>query len=76
MPIHEQNLIRPENIITNDDLEIDGIDVSGHWSTFISQGCYDYNEDIEDEVAHFLVVRKFTGAGSAVPARTLVRLMK
>ena len=52
MPIHEQNLIRPENIITNDDLEIDGIDVSGHWSTFIeSRVVTDYNEDIEDEVA-------------------------
>ena len=52
MPIHEQNLIRPENIITNEELEIDGIDVSGHWSTFIeSRVVTDYNEDIEDEVA-------------------------
>ena len=52
MPIHEKNLIRPENIITNEELEIDGIDVSGHWSTFIeSRVVTDYNEDIEDEVA-------------------------
>ena len=52
MPIHEQNLIRPENIITNEELEIDGIDVSGHWSTFIeSRVVTDCNEDIEDEVA-------------------------
>ena len=52
MPIHEQNLIRPENIITKEELEIDGIDVSGHWSTFIeSRVVTDYNEDIEDEVA-------------------------
>ena len=52
MPIHEQNLIRPENIITNEELEIDGIDVSGHWSTFIeSRVVTDYNEEIEDEVA-------------------------
>ena len=52
MTIHEQNLIRPENIITNEELEIDGIDVSGHWSTFIeSRVVTDYNEDIEDEVA-------------------------
>ena len=52
MPIHEQNLIRPENIISNDHLEIDGVDVSGHWSTFIeSRVVTDYNEDIEDEVA-------------------------
>ena len=52
MPIHEKNLIRPENIITNEELQIDGIDVSGHWSTFIeSRVVTDYNEDIEDEVA-------------------------
>ncbi len=52
MPIHEKNLIRPENIITNEELKIDGIDVSGHWSTFIeSRVVTDYNEDIEDEVA-------------------------
>ena len=52
MPIHEKNLIRPESIITNEELEIDGIDVSGHWSTFIeSRVVTDYNEDIEDEVA-------------------------
>ena len=52
MPIHEKNLIRPENIIANEELVIDGIDVSGHWSTFIeSRVVTDYNEDIEDEVA-------------------------
>jgi len=52
MPIHEKQLIRPENIITNDELEIDGIDVSGHWSTFIeSRVITDYNEAMEDEVA-------------------------
>jgi len=52
MPIHEKNLIRPENIIAKEDLKIDGIDVSGHWSTFIeSRVVTDYNEDIEDEVA-------------------------
>ncbi len=52
MPIHEQNLIRPENIVTNENLEIDGIDVSGHWSTFIeSRVVTDYNEAMEDEIA-------------------------
>ena len=35
MPIHEKSLIRPENLRTHDKLTIDGIDVSGHWSTFI-----------------------------------------
>ena len=52
MPIHEEHLIRPENITTNEDLVIDGIDVSGHWSTFIeSRVVTDYNEDIEEEIA-------------------------
>ena len=52
MPIHEQHLIRPENLKTHDELVIDGIDVSGHWSTFIeSRVVTDYNEDLEDEIA-------------------------
>ena len=45
MPIHEKSLIRPENLV-------DGIDVSGHWSTFIeSRVVTDYNEALEDEIA-------------------------
>lgn len=52
MPIHEKSLIRPENLHTHDKLEIDGIDVSGHWSTFIeSRAITDYNEDLEEEIA-------------------------
>lgn len=52
MPIHEQSLIRPENITTNDELVIDGIDVSGHWSTFIqTRVITDYNEAMEEEIA-------------------------
>ena len=52
MPIHEQSLIRPENIKTHDKLVIDGVDVSGHWSTFIeSRVVTDYNEKLEDEIA-------------------------
>ena len=35
MPIHEVSLIRPENLAVHEHLEIEGIDVSGHWSTFI-----------------------------------------
>jgi heterodisulfide reductase subunit C len=52
MPIHEKSLIRPENIIEHEDLVIDGVDVSGHWSTFIEPRVItDYNEAMEDEVA-------------------------
>jgi heterodisulfide reductase subunit C2 len=53
MPIHEQSLIRPENIKTNDEeLIIDGVDVSGHWSTFIeTRVITDYNDDLQDEIA-------------------------
>ncbi len=52
MPIHEKNLIRPENIVSHESLEIDGIDVSGHWSTFItSRVVTDYNEELEEEIS-------------------------
>ncbi len=52
MPIHEKSLIRPENLKTNDNLVIDGIDVSGHWSTFIqTRVVTDYNESMQDEIA-------------------------
>lgn len=52
MPIHEKSLIRPENLITNDNLVIDGVDVSGHWSTFIkSRAITDYNEAMEEEIS-------------------------
>ena len=52
MPIHEEHLIRPENLKTHENLVIDGIDVSGHWSTFIeSRVVTDYNEDLEEEIA-------------------------
>ena len=52
MPIHEKSLIRPENIITHDHLVIEGMDVSGHWSTFIEgRSITDYNEAMQDEIA-------------------------
>jgi len=52
MPIHEVSLIRPENLKTHDKLVVDGVDVSGHWSTFIeSRVVTDYNEELEDEIA-------------------------
>jgi heterodisulfide reductase subunit C len=50
--IHEKSLIRPENLKTHDKLVLDGIDVSGHWSTFIqSRVVTDYNEALQDEIA-------------------------
>ena len=52
MPIHEKSLIRPENLRTQENLEIDGVDVSGHWSTFIeSRVVTDYNEALQDEIS-------------------------
>ena len=52
MPIHEKSLIRPENLVTHEHLTIDGVDVSGHWSTFInSRVVTDYNEDMQEEIA-------------------------
>ena len=52
MPIHEKSLIRPENIRAQDKLIIDGVDVSGHWSTFIEPRVVtDYNERLEEEIA-------------------------
>ena len=52
MPIHEKSLIRPENIHTHDKLVIEGVDVSGHWSTFIERRVVtDYNERMEEEIA-------------------------
>ena len=52
MPIHEQSLIRPENLKTHEKLVMDGVDVSGHWSTFIeSRVVTDYNERLEEEIS-------------------------
>ena len=52
MPIHEKSLIRPENLKTHENLVVDGVDVSGHWSTFIeSRVVTDYNEALEEEIA-------------------------
>ena len=52
MPIHEKSLIRPENLKTHEKLVMDGVDVSGHWSTFIeSRVVTDYNEGLQEEIA-------------------------
>ncbi len=52
MPIHEKHLIRPENLSTHENLQIDGVDVSGDWSTFIrARVVTDYNESLQDEIS-------------------------
>ncbi len=52
MPIHEKSLIRPEDLTTHEKLTIDGVDVSGHWSTFIEPRVVtDYNEALEEEIS-------------------------
>lgn len=52
MPIHEKSLIRPEDLKTHDQLVLDGVDVSGHWSTFIqSRVVTDYNEALQEQIA-------------------------
>ncbi|GIL00166.1 MAG: heterodisulfide reductase subunit C [Alphaproteobacteria bacterium] len=52
MPIHEKSLIRRENLVSQDKLVLDGIDVSGHWSTFIeNRSVTDYNEALQEEIA-------------------------
>ena len=52
MPIHEKSLIRKENLIRNEKLSLEGVDVSGDWSTFIgTRVITDYNEALEDEIA-------------------------
>jgi heterodisulfide reductase subunit C2 len=52
MPIHEKHLIRPENIKSHEKLVLDGVDVSGHWSTFIeTRVVKDYNEALEEEIS-------------------------
>ncbi len=52
MAIHEKSLIRPEDLKVQDKVVVDGVDVSGHWSTFIqSRVVTDYNERLEEEIA-------------------------
>jgi heterodisulfide reductase subunit C len=52
MPIHEKSLIRPEDLSTHESLVIEGVNVSGDWSTFIrSRVVRDYNEELQEEIA-------------------------
>jgi heterodisulfide reductase subunit C len=58
MAIHEQSLIREENLKVHDNLVLDGVDVSGHWSTFIENRIVsDYNEEMEEEIAALPAMR-------------------
>ena len=51
MPIHEKSLIRPENLHVQDQKDVDGVDVSGHGSTFIeTRVVKDYNEEMQAEI--------------------------
>jgi heterodisulfide reductase subunit C len=51
MPIHEKSLIRPEDLKTHEQLVLEGVDVSGHWSTFIqSRVVTDYNEALQEQI--------------------------
>jgi heterodisulfide reductase subunit C len=52
VPIHEKSLIRAENLHRQEHRTLDGVDVSGDWSTFIgSRVITDYNERMEEEIA-------------------------
>ncbi len=52
MPIHEKSLIRKEDLRRQEHLVLEGVDVSGDWSTFIgARVLTDYNERLQDEIA-------------------------
>ena len=52
MPIHEKSLIRPEKLHRQEKVSLQGVDVSGDWSTFIgARTITDYNEHLQDEIA-------------------------
>ncbi len=52
MPIHEKSLIRKEDLVTHERLTLEGVYVSGDWSTFIQPRVLtNYNERMEQEIA-------------------------
>ena len=54
MPIHEKSLIEPERLLHDDDLVIDGVDVSGHWNTMIApRTLTDYDPAFEDVISRY-----------------------
>lgn len=51
MAIHEKSLIEPERLLVNDQLIIEGVDVSGHWNTMITpRTLTDYDDDFEARI--------------------------
>lgn len=54
MPIHEKTLIAPEQLLTSDQLVVDGVDVSGHWNTMIlSRTLTDYDPDFYQTIQKY-----------------------
>ena len=54
MAIHEKSLIDAENIMEEEDLTVDGVDVSGHWNTMIRpRYLTDYDPEFRKEIAAF-----------------------
>ena len=52
MPIHEKNLVDKNRLLVKEEAKLDGLDVSGQWSTFIEQRILgDYSTDVLDAVA-------------------------
>ncbi|MFA9459877.1 4Fe-4S dicluster domain-containing protein [Thiohalorhabdus methylotrophus] len=52
MAIHEKSLIDAENIMEEEDLTVDGVDVSGHWNTMIRpRYLTDYDPELRKEIA-------------------------
>lgn len=57
MPIHEKSLFAPGDLITTEKLVVDGVDVSGHWNTFMKpRYVSDYDADLQR------VIERYPGA--------------
>ena len=54
MAIHEKSLIDADRIQTNDNLVLDGVDVSGHWNTMVlPRYLTDYDTDFARQIRTF-----------------------
>jgi len=54
MAIHEKSLIDADRILTNDNLVLDGVDVSGHWNTMVlPRYLTDYDTDFARQIQTF-----------------------
>jgi len=71
MAIHEKSLIDADRIQTNDNLVLDGVDVSGHWNTMVlPRYLKDYDTDFARKIRTFPVARMCIVVGNAGRART------